>query len=123
MSPIAGGRNDLLFASSFRAGKRAAAVIRLMQSTRKNGFDSYAYLCDVVAHLPMHRANQIGELLPHRWLSTCQRPLKRLRPRVKMGWPRAYSQSGKPREVLQQVGSTVSSLACAIVPRPWSDRL
>ena len=77
-----------MFASTFRVGKRAAAVIRLMQSTRKNAFDSYAYLFDVMAHLPKHRVNQIGELPPHRWLSTCQRPLKRLRPRVRMGLPR-----------------------------------
>jgi transposase len=67
--PIAIGRNNWLFAGSLRAGKRAAAVMSLIQSARMNEHDPYAYLRDVMARLPMHRASQIGELLPHRWQS------------------------------------------------------
>ena len=67
--PIAIGRNNWLFAGSLRAGKRAAAVMSLIQSARMNGHDPYAYLRDVMARLHMHRASQIGELLPHRWKS------------------------------------------------------
>ena len=60
-------RNNWLFAGSLRAGQRAAAVMSLIQSARMNGHDPYAYLRDVMARLPMQRASQIGELLPHRW--------------------------------------------------------
>jgi transposase len=65
--PIAIGRNNWLFAGSLRAGKRGAAVMSLIQSARLNGHDPYAYLSDVLRRLPMQRASQIGELLPHRW--------------------------------------------------------
>ena len=65
--PIAIGRNNWLFAGSLRAGKRAAAVMSLIQSAKLNGHDPYAYLKDVLTRLPMQRASMIGELLPHRW--------------------------------------------------------
>ncbi len=68
--PIAIGRNNWLFAGSLRAGQRAAAVMSLIQSARMNGHDPYAYLRDVMTRLPLQRASQIGELLPHRWQST-----------------------------------------------------
>jgi transposase len=65
--PIAIGRNNWLFAGSLRAGKRAAAVMSLIQSARLNGHDPFAYLKDVLTRLPTQRASQIHELLPHRW--------------------------------------------------------
>ena len=65
--PIAVGRSNWLFAGSLRAGKRAAAVMSLIQSARMNGHDPYAYLKDVFTRLPTQPASQIEELLPHRW--------------------------------------------------------
>ena len=65
--PVAIGRKNWLFAGSLRAGQRAAAVMSLIQSARLNGHDPYAYLKDVLAHLPTHKNSQIEELLPHRW--------------------------------------------------------
>ncbi|WP_181147531.1 MULTISPECIES: IS66 family transposase [Acidovorax] len=65
--PIAIGRNNWLFAGSLRAGQRAAAVMSLIQSARMNGHDPYVYLKDVLTRLPMHKASQIEDLLPHRW--------------------------------------------------------
>ncbi|MES2952480.1 MAG: IS66 family transposase [Pseudomonadota bacterium] len=65
--PIAIGRSNWLFAGSLRAGKRAAAVMSLIQSAKLNGHDPYAYLKDVLTRLPTQRASQIHELLPHRW--------------------------------------------------------
>jgi transposase len=65
--PIAIGRNNWLFAGSLRSGKRAAAVMSLIQSAKLNGHDPYAYLKDVLSRLPTQRASQIGQLLPHRW--------------------------------------------------------
>ncbi len=65
--PIAIGRSNWLFAGSLRAGKRAAAVMSLIQSARMNGHDPYAYLKDILTRLPTHKASRIKELLPHRW--------------------------------------------------------
>ena len=65
--PWALGRKNWLFAGSLRSGKRAAALMSLIQSAKLNGHDAYAYLKDVLTRLPMQRASEIGELLPHRW--------------------------------------------------------
>ncbi|OPA90615.1 transposase [Pseudomonas fluorescens] len=53
-----------------RVGKRAAAIMSLIQSARMNGHDPYAYLKDVLTRLPTQRAIEIDQLLPHRWIST-----------------------------------------------------
>ncbi len=65
--PWALGRSNWLFAGSLRSGKRAAAIMSLIQSARMNGHDPYAYLKDVLTRLPTQRASEITELLPHRW--------------------------------------------------------
>ena len=67
MRPIAVGRHNWLFAGSLRAGKRAAAVMSLVQSARMNGHDPYAYIKDVLSRLPTQLNSRIAELLPHRW--------------------------------------------------------
>lgn len=71
--PIAIGRSNWLFAGSLRAGKRAAAVMSLIQSAKMNGHDPYAYIKDVLTRLPTQKANQIEELLPHRWQAPHER--------------------------------------------------
>ena len=65
--PIALGRKNWLFAGSQRAGRRAAAVMSLIQSAKMNEHDPYAYLKDVLTRLPTHPNNRIEELLPYRW--------------------------------------------------------
>ncbi|MNN19497.1 Transposase IS66 family protein [compost metagenome] len=65
--PWALGRSNWLFAGSLRSGKRAAAIMSLIQSARINGHDPYAYLKDVLTRLPTQRASEIAELLPHKW--------------------------------------------------------
>ncbi|WP_347906175.1 transposase [Pseudomonas purpurea] len=65
--PWALGRSNWLFAGSLRSGKRAAAIMSLIQLARLNGHDPYAYLKDVLTRLPTQRASTITELLPHRW--------------------------------------------------------
>ncbi len=67
MRPWALGRKNWLFAGSLRSGKRAAAIMSLIQSARLNGHDPYAYLKDILTRLPTQRASEISELLPHRW--------------------------------------------------------
>ncbi|MBS7661585.1 IS66 family transposase [Pseudomonas lalucatii] len=66
--PWALGRSNWLFAGSLRSGKRAAAIMSLIQSARMNGHDPYAYLKDVLTRLPTQRAIEIGQLLPHQWV-------------------------------------------------------
>ena len=65
--PIALGRKNWLFAGSLRAGKRAAAVMSLVQSAKLNGHDPYCYLKDVLTRLPTQPNSRIEELLPHCW--------------------------------------------------------
>ena len=65
--PWALGRKNWLFAGSLRSGKRAAAIMSLIQSARLNGHDPYAYLMDVLTRLPTQRASEIDQLLPHNW--------------------------------------------------------
>lgn len=65
--PRALGRKNWIFAGSLRSGKRAAAIMSLIQSARLNGHDPYAYLKDVLTRLPTQRASEIDQLLPHRW--------------------------------------------------------
>ena len=67
--PIALGRKNWLFAGSLRAGKRAAAIMSLIQSAKLNGHDPFAYLKDVLSRLPSQPYSKITELLPHRWQS------------------------------------------------------
>ena len=66
--PWALGRKNWLFAGSLRSGKRAAALMSLIQSAKLNGHDPYEYLKSVLARLPTQRASQIAELLPHNWM-------------------------------------------------------
>jgi hypothetical protein len=67
--PWALGRSNWLFAGSLRSGKRAAAIMSLIQSARMNGHDPYAYLKDVLTRLPTQQASEIELLLPHQWVS------------------------------------------------------
>lgn len=68
MRPWALGRKNWLFAGSLESGQRAASIMSLIQSARLNGLDPYAYLADVLSHLPTHPDSQIDELLPHVWI-------------------------------------------------------
>jgi transposase len=68
--PWATGRKNWLFAGTLLAGQRAAAVMSLIQSAKLNGQDPYAYLRDVLIRLPTQKNRDIGELLPHRWVSS-----------------------------------------------------
>ena len=57
--PWALGRSNWLFAGSLRSGKRAAAIMSLIQSARMNGHDPFAYLKDVLTRLPTQRPVQL----------------------------------------------------------------
>lgn len=61
------GMGVWLFAGSLRSGRRAAAIMSLIQSAKLNGHELYVYLKDVLTRLPTHKASAINELLPHNW--------------------------------------------------------
>ena len=65
LRPVAVGRSNWLFAGSLRAGRRAAAIMSLIQSARLSGHDPYAYLKNVLSRLPTHKNSLIAQLLPH----------------------------------------------------------
>jgi len=65
--PVALGRGNWLFCGSLRAGKRAAAIMSLIQSAKLNGHDPYVYLKDVMERLPTQPTSRLEELLPHQW--------------------------------------------------------
>ena len=62
------GRKNWLFTGSLRAGKRAAAIMSLIQSAKLNGHAPFLYLKDILSRLPTQPKSRIGELLLHRWL-------------------------------------------------------
>jgi len=68
--PLALGRKSWLFAGSDRAGRRATAVMSLLQTAKMHGLDPYAYLADVLERLPGMPASRIEELLPDAWKAT-----------------------------------------------------
>ena len=65
--PLAIGRSNSLFASSLRAGQRAAAAMSLIQSARLDRHDPYADLKKVLTRRPTQKDSQIIELPPHHW--------------------------------------------------------
>ena len=65
--PWALGRKNWLSAGSLRSGKRAAALMSLIQSAKLNEHDPYEYLKDVLERVPTQKTSAIAELLPHNW--------------------------------------------------------
>jgi transposase len=61
------GRHNWTFAGSDRGGERAAAIYTLIETAKLNGVDPQAWLADVLARLPDHPAQRIGDLLPWAW--------------------------------------------------------
>jgi len=54
------GRKNWLFAGSLRAGKRAAAIMSLIQSAKLNDHDPFLYLKDILSRLPTQPNSRIS---------------------------------------------------------------
>jgi transposase len=65
--PLAIGRKNYLFAGSDRAARHAALIYSLLGTCKLHGVEPYAYLRDVVARIPEHKANKLSKLLPYNW--------------------------------------------------------
>jgi hypothetical protein len=65
--PMAIGRKNYLFAGSHSAAGHAALMYSLLGTCKLNGVEPFAYLRDVIARIPEHKANRLSELLPYNW--------------------------------------------------------
>lgn len=67
LRPIAVGRGNWLFTGSVRGGQAAAVLLSLVHSARLCGHNPYAYLKDLLTRYPSAKADDLDDLLPHRW--------------------------------------------------------
>ncbi len=65
--PLAIGRKNYLFAGSDRGARNAALMYSLLGTCKLNGIEPFAYLRDVIARIPEHKASRLHELLPYKW--------------------------------------------------------
>ena len=68
------GRNNWLFVGSDAGGQTAAVLFSFTATCKQLGLDTFAYLRDVLTRLPTVAAEQLDELLPHRWQAAHQAP-------------------------------------------------
>ncbi len=65
---VALGRKSWLFAGSQMAGERAAQIMSLLETAKRNGLEPHAWLTDVLTRLPEWPEDRLAELLPLRAL-------------------------------------------------------
>lgn len=58
------GRKSWLFAGSQMAGERAAQIMSLLETAKRNGLEPHALLTDVLNRLPSWPEDRLEELLP-----------------------------------------------------------
>lgn len=74
---VAVGRANWLFAGSENGGHRAATIYTIVASCKLNRVDPWAWLADVLTRLPATSADQLPDLLPHRWTPTTDFAIER----------------------------------------------
>jgi transposase len=67
LRPVALGRKNWLFVGGERGGRAAALFFSLLQSCVLNQVNPLAYLEDVLNRIMSQPADQLCDLLPHRW--------------------------------------------------------
>ena len=67
MKRIAIGRKNWLSVGSPRGGQTAAVLFSFTSTCQRLGVEPWAYLQDVLTHLPTTPAGQLGDLLPDHW--------------------------------------------------------
>jgi hypothetical protein len=65
--PLAIGRKNYLFAGSDHAAGHAALIYSLLGTCKLHHIEPLAYMRDVIARIPEHKANKLSELLPYNW--------------------------------------------------------
>lgn len=61
--PVTLGRKAWLFAGSLMAGNRAAQIMSLLETAKRNGLEPHAWLTDVLTRLPEWPEERLAELL------------------------------------------------------------
>ncbi len=67
MRLVALGRKNFLFVHSDEAGKALALLYSLVVSCTRVGVNPVEYLADVLGRIDKTAADQLADLLPHRW--------------------------------------------------------
>ncbi len=67
MKRIAVGRKNWLSIGSPRGGQTAAVLFSFTSTCQRLGVEPWAYLQDILTHLPTTPAGQLGDLLPDHW--------------------------------------------------------
>ena len=67
MKKIAVGRKNWLTVGSPRGGQTAAVLFSFTSTCQRLGVEPWHYLRDVLARLPSHPPEQLGDLLPDEW--------------------------------------------------------
>ena len=65
--PTALGKKNWLFMGDADAGECGAIIYTVIESCRRRGLDSYAYLKDVLTRLPRMTNWQVPEITPSAW--------------------------------------------------------
>lgn len=61
------GRKNWPFAGSDSGGRRAAAILTLIETAKLNDVDPRTWLAHVLAHIADHPASKLDDLLPWNW--------------------------------------------------------
>ena len=70
MRGVAVGRKNWIFAGSDSGGRRAAAILTLIETCKLNDVDAEAWLADVLARIADHPVNRIDDLMPWNWTAS-----------------------------------------------------
>ena len=72
MKRIAIGRKNWLTVGSPRGGQTAEVLFSFTSTCQRLGVEPWAYLQDILTHVPTTPAGQLGDLLPDRWSAMCR---------------------------------------------------
>jgi transposase len=65
--PVALGRKNYMFAGSHQAASHAAMMYSFFDSCKRNEINPFEWLKTILEKIPEHKANELEELLPHKY--------------------------------------------------------
>jgi len=69
MRPVALGRRNWIHVGSEEGGPRVAAIVSIVETSRRLKIPIRDYLCSILPGLANFPINRIGELTPAAWLA------------------------------------------------------
>ena len=70
MRGVALGRKNWIHVGSAEAGPKVAAILSVVETSKRLGLDLRAYLADVLPRLATTSIQRVGELTPSRWAAS-----------------------------------------------------